>query len=47
MESTSALASFDQHGATLYWWFGVPSTALPTIFPNLPNFSSQNLGFLG
>ena len=39
--------SIDQYGATLCSWFGVPSTALPMIFPNLPNFSSQNLGFLG
>jgi uncharacterized protein (DUF1501 family) len=39
--------SIDQYGSTLCSWFGVPSTALPTIFPNLPNFSSQNLGFLG
>jgi uncharacterized protein (DUF1501 family) len=39
--------SIDQYGATLCSWFGVPATALPMIFPNLPNFSSQNLGFLG
>jgi uncharacterized protein (DUF1501 family) len=39
--------SIDQYGATLCSWFGVPNTALPMIFPNLPNFSSQNLGFLG
>ena len=39
--------SIDQYGATLCSWFGVPSAALPMIFPNLPNFSSQNLGFLG
>jgi uncharacterized protein (DUF1501 family) len=38
--------SIDQYGATLCSWFGVSTAALPTIFPNLPNFSSQNLGFL-
>jgi uncharacterized protein (DUF1501 family) len=39
--------AIDQYGATLCTWFGIPSSALPTIFPNLPNFSTANLGFLG
>ncbi|MGD1093152.1 MAG: DUF1501 domain-containing protein [Bryobacteraceae bacterium] len=39
--------SIDQYGATLSSWFGIPSSALPTVFPNLANFSAQNLGFLG
>jgi uncharacterized protein (DUF1501 family) len=39
--------SIDQYGATLCSWFGIPSSALPTVFPNLPNFSKTNLGFLG
>ena len=39
--------AIDQYGATLATWFGVPSTALPAIFPNLANFTTQNLAFLG
>jgi len=39
--------SVDQYGATLSTWFGVPQSALATVFPNLANFSSSNLGFLG
>ncbi len=39
--------SIDQYGATLCSWFGIPSTALPTVFPNLANFPTQNIGFLG
>jgi uncharacterized protein (DUF1501 family) len=39
--------SIDQYGATLCSWFGIPNSALATVFPNLQNFSSQKLGFLG
>jgi len=39
--------SIDQYGATLSSWFGIPSTALATVFPNLANFPTSNLGFLG
>jgi uncharacterized protein (DUF1501 family) len=39
--------AIDQYGATLATWFGVPATALPGIFPNLANFTTQKLGFLG
>jgi uncharacterized protein (DUF1501 family) len=39
--------SIDQYGATLAKWFGVPTASLPQIFPNLANFTTQNLGFLG
>ena len=39
--------SIDQYGATLCSWFGIPDNVLPTIFPNLVNFSNVNLGFLG
>lgn len=39
--------SIDQYGATLCSWFGIPDNALATVFPNLSNFSSSNLGFLG
>ena len=30
--------SIDQYGATLSSWFGIPSSALGTVFPNLANF---------
>jgi len=39
--------SIDQYGATLCNWFGIPPTGLATVFPNLANFPTQNLGFLG
>ena len=39
--------SVDQYGATLSSWFGIPDSALATVFPNFPNFSSKKLGFLG
>ena len=39
--------SVDQYGATLCSWFGIPSGALATVFPNLANFSTSDLGFLG
>jgi uncharacterized protein (DUF1501 family) len=39
--------SVDQYAATLASWFGVASTDLPSIFPNLANFTTANLGFLG
>lgn len=38
--------SLDQYGATLASWFGVPTADLPSIFPNLGNFSSPTLNFL-
>jgi uncharacterized protein (DUF1501 family) len=38
--------SIDQYGATLASWFGVPAGDLPAVFPNLPNFTTQDLGFL-
>jgi uncharacterized protein (DUF1501 family) len=38
--------SIDQYGATLCSWFGIPSGAMGTVFPNLTNFSATNLGFL-
>jgi uncharacterized protein (DUF1501 family) len=38
----------DQYAATLAQWFGVGSgAALSQIFPNLGNFGTSNLGFLG
>jgi uncharacterized protein (DUF1501 family) len=39
--------STDQYAATLARWFGVADADLDTIFPNLKNFASRNLGFLG
>ena len=39
--------AIDQYGATLASWFGIPDTALPTVFPNFANFASKKLGFLG
>jgi uncharacterized protein (DUF1501 family) len=39
--------SVDQMAATLARWMGVTSTTdLNTIFPNLPNFATNNLGFM-
>jgi len=39
--------SLDQYGATLANWFGVPTADLPSVFPNLPNFTQQTLNFMG
>jgi len=39
--------SLDQYGATLAQWFGVQPTDLPSIFPNLANFTNPTLRFLG
>jgi len=39
--------SCDQYAATLAAWFGVAAADLATVFPNLPNFATANLGFLG
>lgn len=38
--------SVDQFGATLASWFGVAAVDLPYVFPNIGNFSSNNLGFV-
>jgi uncharacterized protein (DUF1501 family) len=37
--------SVDQYAATLAAWYGTSTTDLQAIFPNLKNFSTQNLGF--
>jgi len=38
--------STDQYAATLANWFGVAASDLAGLFPNLANFSAQNLGFV-
>ncbi|MDX6462361.1 MAG: hypothetical protein QOE55_6058 [Acidobacteriaceae bacterium] len=39
--------SIDQYGATLASWFGVSDSNLTGIFPNLKNFGTLKVGFLG
>jgi len=39
--------AISQYGATLAQWFGVSAANLPSVFPNIANFGSSNLGFLG
>jgi len=36
----------DQFGATLAKWFGVSDSDALTVFPNLANFTTRNLGFM-
>ena len=36
----------DQYAGTLASWFGLSTTQVETIFPNLRNFSTRNLGFV-
>jgi len=38
--------ALDQFGATLARWFGVSASAMPSVFPNLVNFPTQDLGFV-
>jgi uncharacterized protein (DUF1501 family) len=38
--------AIDQYYATLASWFGVDSSNLSTVFPNLGRFSTPNLGFV-
>ena len=38
--------AMDQMGATLASWMGLGSTEVNTIFPNLSNFSTPNIGFV-
>jgi uncharacterized protein (DUF1501 family) len=39
--------ALDQYGATLASWFGVGSTDLSYVFPNLASFPGANVGFMG
>ncbi|MCX6612339.1 MAG: DUF1501 domain-containing protein [Acidobacteria bacterium] len=38
--------SVEQYGATMSSWFGVNSAQLDSVFPNLINFPTRNLGFM-
>lgn len=38
--------SSTQYAATLAQWFGVSATDLPTVFPTIGNFGTNNLGFV-
>ncbi|GGC58871.1 DUF1501 domain-containing protein [Undibacterium terreum] len=39
--------SVDQYGATLANWFGLSATQINDVFPNIVNFTTRNIGFLG
>jgi uncharacterized protein (DUF1501 family) len=39
--------SVDEFSATLARWFGVSTTDMQTVFPNISRFAHPNLGFLG
>jgi len=39
--------SVDEFSATMATWFGVSSSDLSTVFPNIGHFANPNLGFLG
>jgi uncharacterized protein (DUF1501 family) len=43
----SPSTSSDQYVATLAAWFGVPASRLTFIAPNLKNFTTRDLGFMG
>jgi uncharacterized protein (DUF1501 family) len=36
----------DQYAATLASWFGVRASDMPTVLPNIGNYSTTNLGFV-
>lgn len=39
--------SVDQYAATLARWYGLPDADMASVFPNIGNFTSSNLGFMG
>jgi uncharacterized protein (DUF1501 family) len=39
-------ASVEQYAATLASWYGVSSSDLPIVFPNIGRFSTPDLGFM-
>jgi uncharacterized protein (DUF1501 family) len=39
--------ALDQYAATMASWFGVQAVDLPTVFPNIANFPTTNIGFMG
>ncbi len=39
--------SVDEYSATLAKWFGVSTTDLPTVLPNIGRFAKPDLGFMG
>jgi uncharacterized protein (DUF1501 family) len=39
--------ALDQYAATLAKWFGLDEAGVDAVLPNLRNFSTRNLGFLG
>ena len=38
--------SSDQYAATLARWFGLPENQMASVFPNIGNFPTSNLGFM-
>jgi uncharacterized protein (DUF1501 family) len=36
----------DQYGATLASWMGVPDNQMATVFPNIVNYTTRDLGFM-
>jgi uncharacterized protein (DUF1501 family) len=39
-------SSVDEYASTLALWYGLLSTDLPTVFPNIGQFQTNNLGFM-
>ncbi len=39
--------SVEQYAATLARWYGLAEVDIPLVFPNINNFSTSNLGFMG
>lgn len=39
--------SVDEYAATLVRWFGVPTSDLATVIPNIGRFASRDIGFMG